>query len=86
MVNANLGPMKIHRPENWAVNLPERQGQFVTIAHHAGITNSGVGYGVPLNGAAGPKGQHATIDDMTGALIKQISSINLFIGRRQASR
>jgi hypothetical protein len=47
--------MKIHRPDNWKVTLPEQQGQFVTIAPHAAITNSGVGYGVLLNGVAGPK-------------------------------
>jgi hypothetical protein len=76
MVNANLGPMKIHRPENWPVTLPEQKGQFVTIAPHAAITNSGVGYGVPLNGAAGPKGQRMSIDDMTIQLIKAIQQSN----------
>lgn len=45
MVRANLGPMKIHHPENWKVDLPEQQGQFVTIAPQQGITSSGVGYG-----------------------------------------
>ena len=76
MVTANLGPMKIHRPDNWALELPEQQGQFVTIAPRAGITSTGVGYGVLLNGAAAPKGQRASIDDMTVALIKQIQQNN----------
>ena len=76
MVTAELGPMKIHRPENWQVVLPEQQGQFVTIAPKAGITNSGVGYGVLLNGAAGPKGQRMSIDDMTNQLIQQIQQNN----------
>jgi Zn-dependent protease with chaperone function len=73
---SNLGPMKIHHPENWPVTMPEEQGQFVTIAPHAGITSGGVGYGVLLNGAAGPKGQRVSIDDLTVALIKQIQQNN----------
>lgn len=76
MVNADLGPMKIHRPDNWKVTLPEQQGQFVTIAPHAGITNTGVGYGVLLNGVAGPKGQRLSIDDMTVQLIQHIQQSN----------
>ena len=76
MVAANLGPMKIHRPENWQLELPEQQGQFVTIAPHAGITSTGVGYGVLLNGVAAPKGQRMNVDDLTAALIKQIQQNN----------
>jgi len=76
MVSADLGPMKIHRPDNWKVELPEQQGQFVTIAPHAGITNTGVGYGVLLNGVAGPKGQRLSIDDMTVQLIQHIQQSN----------
>ena len=76
MVNADLGPMKIHRPDNWKVTLPEQQGQFVTIAPHAGHTNSGVGYGVLLNGVAGPKGQPLSIDDLTVQLIQHIQKSN----------
>ena len=76
MTTANLGPMKINRPENWPVTLPEEKGQFVTIAHQAGVTNRGVGYGVLLNGAAGPEGQRVSIDDMTVQLIKQIQQSN----------
>ena len=48
----------------------------MTIAPHAGITNSGVGYGVLLNGAAGPKGQNLSIDDMTVQLIQHIQHSN----------
>ena len=76
MVNADLGPMKILRPENWPVTLPEQQGQFVTIAPQAGITNSGVGYGVILNGAPAPRGQRMSIDDLTGQLIQQLKQSN----------
>ena len=76
MVRVELGPMKIDRPENWQVTLPEQKGQFVTIAPVSGITNSGVGYGVLLNGAAGPEGQRVSIDEMTTALIQQIQQSN----------
>jgi Zn-dependent protease with chaperone function len=76
MIMANLGPMKIHRPENWPATLPEQQGQFVTIAPHAAITNSGVGYGVLLNGVAGPNGKPMSIDDMTAQLIQQMQQSN----------
>jgi len=76
MTTANLGPMKISRPDNWPVTLPEQQGQFVTIAHQAGVTNRGVGYGVLLNGAAAPEGQRVSVHDMTLQLIKQIQQSN----------
>jgi Zn-dependent protease with chaperone function len=76
MTTENLGPMKISRPENWLVTLPEQRGQFVTIAHQAGVTNRGLGYGVLLNGAPAPKGQPMSIDAMTAALIKQIQQSN----------
>jgi Zn-dependent protease with chaperone function len=76
MVNADLGPMKIHRPDNWLVDLPEQQGQFVVIAPKAAVTNTGVGYGVLLNGTAGPKGQRMSIDDMTTQLIQHIQQSN----------
>jgi hypothetical protein len=75
MTEANLGPMKIHRPENWPVNLPEQKGQFVTIAAKAGVTSSGVGYGVLLNGAPAPS-QRMNADEMTAALIKYIQQSN----------
>ena len=75
MVSADLGPMKIMHPENWPVTLPEKQGEFVTIAPEAGIAKDGVGYGVLLNGAPAPA-QRMTIDDMTAALIKQIGQSN----------
>jgi hypothetical protein len=75
MVSADLGPMKINRPDNWPVTLPKQQGQFVTIAPQAGITDSGVGYGVLLNGAPAP-GQRMSLDQMTGQLIQQIQQSN----------
>jgi beta-barrel assembly-enhancing protease len=76
MTTTNLGPMKISRPDNWLVTMPEQQGQFVTIAHQAGVTNRGVGYGVLLNGIPPPQGQQMSIGDMTVALIKKIQESN----------
>ena len=76
MVAANLGPLTINHPENWAVTLPEKQGQFVTIAPEAGIANSGVGYGVLLNGTPASRGQRVGIDEMTSQLIQQIQQNN----------
>ena len=76
MVNAALGPMTINRPENWQVTLPEKQGQFVTIAPQAGVTNTGVGYGVLLNGAPATRGQRISIDEMTTQLIQRIQQNN----------
>ena len=75
MVNANLGPMKIAHPENWPAALPEQRGQFVTIAPKEGVSNSGVGYGVLLNGVGAPP-ERMSIDDMTAAIIQQIGQSN----------
>jgi hypothetical protein len=76
MVSANLGPIKIQHPENWPVTLPEQRGQFVTIAPPEGVAAGGVGYGVLLNGAAAPRGQKMSVDDMTLSLIQQIQESN----------
>ena len=58
--------------QNWPVKLPDQQGQFVTIAPPAGLTENGVGYGVLLNGAPAQQGRRANIDEMTNQLIQQI--------------
>jgi hypothetical protein len=73
---AELGPMKIQRPENWQVTLPEQQGQFVTIAPEPGITKGGVGYGVLLNSTGTKRGQRLGIDAMTSKLIQRIQESN----------
>jgi len=75
MVATDLGPMRIQRPENWQVTLPEQKGGFVTIAPQQGVTNSGVGYGVLLNGVP-PSGQRVSIEDMTGQILQQIQQNN----------
>jgi Zn-dependent protease with chaperone function len=72
MVKADLGPVKIHYPDNWQVKMPEQKGEFVTIAPPAGVTRNGVGYGLLLNGAAPPKGEHVSIDDATSQLVKRM--------------
>jgi hypothetical protein len=76
MVAANLGPVKIHRPENWQVVMPEQQGQFVTIAPQAGITSTGLGYGVLLNGIGPPQGGRINIDELTSQLVKDMQQNN----------
>ena len=73
MVADNLGSMKIHRPKNWKLTMPEQQGQFVTIAPHAGVTHYGVGYGVLLNGVAPPQGRQTSLDDITAQIIKRMA-------------
>jgi hypothetical protein len=68
---ANLGPIKIARPDNWEVIAPQQQGQGVTIAPRAGLTGNGLGYGVMINGVS-LKNQQSTIDQVTEALVKAI--------------
>lgn len=86
MVTADLGPMRISRPENWSVTFPEQQGQFVTIAPADGVNNSGVGYGVLLNAVPASRTGRANIDDMTSQLIQRIGQNNQLeqTGRSQA--
>lgn len=76
MVIADLGPMKMHRPENWSMKLPEQQGQFVTIAPTAGVTGDGVGYGVLLNGLTAQQVQRMSIDDATSRLVQTMQKNN----------
>jgi hypothetical protein len=72
MVATDLGPMKMERPENWELMMPKKQGQPVTIAPQAGVTASGVGYGVVLNGISLPNGERVSIDDMTRRLVQEM--------------
>ena len=76
MVSAELGPVRIQRPENWQVIMPKQQGQFVTIAPNAGVTANGVGYGLLLNGLASPNGERMSIDDTTRQLVKDMQENN----------
>ena len=71
MVPSDLGPIKLARPENWRVSMPKQQGDFVTIAPAAGVTQSGVGYGVLINGV-GTNGQSMSIDELTTELMQNL--------------
>jgi beta-barrel assembly-enhancing protease len=82
-VAADLGPMKMHRPENWLLKLPEQQGQFVTIAPKSGVTGDGVGYGVLLNGLTAQQVNGMGIDDATGRIIQVMQKNN---GLQQVSK
>jgi hypothetical protein len=82
-VAADLGPMKMQRPENWLLKLPEQQGQFVTIAPKAGITDDGVGYGVLLNGLPAKQVRGMNIDDATSGLVQFMQKNN---GLQQVSK
>jgi hypothetical protein len=76
LVSADLGSMKIKHPENWPVTMPEQKGQFVRIAPEAGVTPTGVGYGVLLSATASASGQRMGIDEMTRLLIEKIREGN----------
>jgi predicted Zn-dependent protease len=75
MVATDLGPIKIARPQNWSVTMPQKEGEYVTIAPKAGMTANGVGYGVLINGAK-TNGQGASIDELTSQLVQQLQSSN----------
>ena len=77
MVTANVGPVKINHPESWQVKLPDKDGQFATIAPQIGITAKGVGYGVLLNGIAAPHGGRTNIDDVTGKIVQEMQTNGL---------
>ena len=71
MATATLGPIKVNRPENWRITMPQKQGQFVTMAPPAGITSEGsVGYGVLFNGIAAPEGSRMSLDQITARLVQ----------------
>jgi hypothetical protein len=76
MVPANVGPLKLSRPENWQLSLPRKQGESVTIAPPQGLTDQGVGYGVVINAEAGPQGQSMTIDELTNDLLDELEKSN----------
>ena len=70
---ADLGPLKISRPENWDVIPPQEKGQSLTIAPRAGVVSNGVGYGVVVNGVS-PKDQQMTIDQVTDEIVRALQS------------
>jgi predicted Zn-dependent protease len=74
MVATNLGQMKMERPDNWSVTMPQHQGNYVTIAPQAGITPNGVGYGVLINAAR--TAQRMSIDDVTTQIVQDLQRSN----------
>ena len=73
LVSADLGPLKISRPENWDVISPQQKGQSVTIAPRAGVVSEGVGYGVVVNGVAS-QGKTVNIDQATADIVRNLQS------------
>jgi predicted Zn-dependent protease len=78
MVAESIGPINLHRPANWPVTPPQKQGQFVTIAPQAGINEKGIGYGVLLNGIGASQAKGLSIDQVTAQLIQQMQRNNGF--------
>ncbi|MGE5056146.1 MAG: M48 family metallopeptidase [Acidobacteriota bacterium] len=73
LVAADLGPIKIVRPENWGVINPQQQGQSLIIAPRAGVMSNGIGYGVVINGASS-QGKMKNIDQMTADIVRSLQS------------
>jgi Zn-dependent protease with chaperone function len=72
LVTADLGPMRIVRPENWDVIAPQQQGQSITIAPRAGIVSNGLGYGVVISGVTPQTKQ--SIDQTTADIVRSLQS------------
>lgn len=70
-VFADLGPLKMVRPENWEVIAPQQEGQSLTIAPRTGVVSNGVGYGVVINGVS-TKDQQMTIDQATDEIVRSL--------------
>ncbi len=73
LATADLGPMKIARPENWEVIAPQQQGQALIIAPRAGVVSNGIGYGVVINGMSS-HGTNTSIDQMTAEIVRSLQS------------
>lgn len=73
LVPADVGQMKIVRPENWSVIPPQQKGQSVTIAPRAGLVSNGLGYGVVINGVSS-QGTTTNIDQMTAGIARSLQS------------
>ena len=72
MVTADLRHMKISRPDNWQVRMPQQPGDSLIIAPQGGVIGSAVGYGVVINGVSPPSGQSVTIDQITSRLVQDM--------------
>lgn len=85
MVATDLGQMKMARPNNWSVIMPQQQDEFVTIAPKAGITPNGVGYGVLIN-AANTNSPGISLDQVTRQLVRDLEKTHRLkpLGEAQA--
>jgi beta-barrel assembly-enhancing protease len=72
-VAADLGPLKISRPDNWDVIPPRQRGESLTIAPRAGVVSNGIGYGVSINGVT-TKDQNMTIEQVTDEIVRGFQS------------
>src|SRR5271165_3075168 len=75
-VAANLGSIKLTRPDNWQVTTPRQRGDYVTIAPQAGLTPDGVAYGVMINSAGLPAGERMNLDQATAQLLQDLEQNN----------
>ena len=74
LVLADLGRMKISRPENWQVMMPKQQGDSLMIAPQSGVMGNTVGYGVVINAVTPSGGGRQSIDQVTAKLIQDMES------------
>ena len=74
LVTADLGRMKISRPENWQVVTPRQQGESLMIAPQSGVMGNAVGYGVVINAVAPANGQRLSIDEITAQLVQDMEA------------
>ncbi len=86
LVTADLGHMKIARPDNWPVAMPKQQGDSLKIAPPAGVAGNAVGYGVVINGVAPRDRQTTNIDEVTAQLVQDMENHGGIkpVGRPQA--
>jgi Zn-dependent protease with chaperone function len=73
LITADLGSMRISRPQNWDVIAPQQSGQSVTIAPRAGIAGNGIGYGVVINSTPA-SGSTSNIDQATAEIVRNLES------------
>jgi len=72
LVNSNLGPLSIARPENWDVLQSQQQGGGITIAPRAGVVGNGIGYGVVINGVQSQNG--GSLDEITSQIAESLQN------------
>jgi hypothetical protein len=76
MIEADLGLMKMYRPDNWSVKMPQKQGQFIIVAPAAGMVGDNVGYGMLVGGFSAQQVQGMNVDQVNQSLIQQMEKTN----------